>query len=459
MILRPIRPAFIALAASVTAVAAASAPATVRISNPAGSKIYVQPESLQGYQEIAAPDTVITVSDAPIYYRFVGDGGVFHPVFITPGSSTEISVNADGEVSIKGSNERENRFMRDNNYICRAPQTIRTYSDEWVDYNEKAIASLDSLIDASGFDQEFAATHKLYNRFTFLNQRLGGLTLAKTFRPGGQKIEIGPNFYNFLDTLKFTDSRILTIPKWFTVINNALEAKEIRGLIPADNDSYMISYANAIDNEKIRSHYLISLLDLTLKRNYLTDFERQLPAVRTLITDPAAAAMLPDLEKEYAKKATEAANVAAGTQMPDFLFKDVDGKEFNFSDFKGDYVLLDFWFTGCAPCRAEMPYFDEVAKAFDGHGVKFISLSVDTGEELYPAWEKMMREKPHTPEVLSVNLPDGFNSPLLGKLNIHGVPRIMLIDPEGKIVESYAKRPSDPKLRQQLQQLTKSKQL
>lgn len=141
--------------------------------------------------------------------------------------------------------------------------------------------------------------------------------------------------------------------------------------------------------------------------------------------------------------------------MPEFTFKDVDGKEYAFSDFKGDYVILDFWFTGCAPCRAEMPYFDEVAKAFDGRGVKFISLSVDTGEELYAAWEKIIREKPHTPGVLSVNLPDGFNSPLLGKLNIHGVPRIMLIDRDGKIVESYAKRPSDPKLRQQLENLTK----
>ena len=65
----------------------------------------------------------------------------------------------------------------------------------------------------------------------------------------------------------------------------------------------------------------------------------------------------------------------------------------------------------------------------------------------------MMRENPHNPNVLSVNLPDGFNSPLLGQLNIHGVPRIMLIDREGRIIDSYAKRPSDPKLSRQLKNL------
>lgn len=450
-----VRPALFVMAISLTLNVVASVPATVRISNPHGSKIYFQPESLMGYQEVSAPDTIVTIDDAPVYYRFVGSDGAFLPVFITPGSSTVINVAQDGNVSITGSNEKENRFMLDNNYICRAPQSIKTYSDEWVDYNENALSALDLLIDASGFDKEFAATHKLYNRFIFLNQRLGGLTLAKAFGPSGRKIELGNNFYNFLDTLKFTDSRILTLPKWFTVVNNALETKEIRGLIPADNDKYMSIYANAIDNEKVRSHFLVNLLELTLKRNYLTDFGRQFPDVKALITDPEALAMLPALEKEFVEKTKAAANVTAGTQMPEFSFRDVDGKEFNFSDFRGNYVLLDFWFTGCAPCRAEMPYFDEVAKAFDGQGVKFISLSLDTGEDLFPAWEKMMREKPHIPEVLSVNLPDGFTSQLLAKLNIQGVPRIMLIDPDGRIVESYAKRPSDPKLRQQLRQLTK----
>lgn len=431
----------------------AANPAKVSISNRSDEKIYFQPESSPGYTEIFAKDTVINITDSPAYYRFMAGDGAFYPVFITPGSDTEISVNENG-VDIKGSNEKENEFMRLNSYICRTPKSIKSYSDEWVAYNEAEIIRLDSLIDASGLNPEFAATHKLYNRYTFLNQRLGGVTIAKVFRPGGNKIEIGENFYNFLDTLQFSDERILVIPKWFDVIDKALETKESRALLPVSNDTYMTVYANAIDNEKVRSHFLVKLLDLTLKRNYLNDFSRQLPEIRPLITDATALAQLQSLEDEFAEKTRQAANVAAGTPMPDFIFKDVDGKEFRFSDFRGDYVIIDFWFTGCAPCRAEMPYFDQVAKAFDGKGVKFISLSVDTGEELYAEWEKMMREKPHAPGVLSVNLPDGFNSPLLKKLNIHGVPRIMLIDRDGRIVESYAKRPSDPKLRQQLESLT-----
>lgn len=432
----------------------AAGPARVTISNQSGSPIYFQPEAALNYESIAAADTVISIADSPAYYRLMTADGTFYPVFITPGSETEIKVGPDG-VSLKGGNEKENDFMRRNTYTCRAPKGVRTYSPEWVAFNDSEIARLDSLLDNSGLDSGFIGIHKLYYRYTLLNQRLGGVSTAKVFRHGGNSVEIGENFYNFLDTLKFTDERILYVPKWFDVVSKAIEMKESRGMIPVDNGSYMSIYANAIDNEKVRSHFLVNLLALTLKRNYLNDFSRQLPEIKPLITDPAAASRLPALEEEFAQKDSAAAAVAAGTAMPDFTFKDVDGREYAFSDFRGDYVIIDFWFTGCAPCRAEMPYFDQVAKDFDGKGVKFISLSVDTGDELYAEWEKMMREKPHAPGVLSVNLPGGFNSPLLGKLNIHGVPRIMLVDREGRIVESYAKRPSDPKLRQQLESLTK----
>jgi len=428
-------------------------PAVVEIKNPTGQKIYFQPESSPGYTAVEPTDTVITISDTPVYYRLVSADGTFYPVYISSGSTTGINVGENG-VEITGSNEKINRFLNENTYICRTPDSIKTYSREWLDYNAQTLNTLDSLIDASGFDKDFAATQKLYNRYTLFDQCITGLKLAKAFWQNGQEIETDENFYCFLDTLRFTDERILNIPKWFTVVNSVLETKENLGRLPVDNDSYMSIYANAIDNEKVRSHYLTELLQLTLKRNYLNDFSRQLPEVRTLITDPEALAMLPDLEKTFDEKSVADANVSAGTQMPEFQFNDVNGKKYDFSDFRGNYVLLDFWFTGCAPCRAEMPYFDEVAKTFAGKGVKFISLSVDTGDELYAAWEKMMRDKPHTPEVLSVNLPDGFNSPLMKQLNIHGVPRIMLIDPEGKIVESYAKRPSDPKLLQQLHTLT-----
>ncbi len=445
----------IALTALLTGMAVnAQDTATINISNHSGQTIYFQPESALDYSPVECPDTTITISEGEVYYRLIDHNGNFHQIFVTPGSHSLIKVEND-HVDISGSNEKENVFMNMNTFTCRAPKPIKTYSPEWANYNEREIARIDSMLDSSKLSRQFVDTHKLYCRYIFLNQRLNGIELAKAFNPGGAKIEISESYYDFLDSLRFDTPTILQIPKWFDVVNKALETKEKRRLLPVSNDNYMSVYAKAIDDETVRSHYLVNLLALTLKRNYLNDFSRQFESVKPLITDSSAVAMLPMLEKKYQDNLASSAKVATGTPMPEFTCKDVNGKEYDFSDFKGNYVILDFWFTGCAPCRAEMPYFDDVASRFAGKDVKFISLSVDTGEELYAAWEKMMKEKPHSPNVLSVNLPGGFNSPLLGKLNIRGVPRIMLIDREGKIIDSYAKRPSDPKLSQQIDTLLK----
>lgn len=130
----------------------------------------------------------------------------------------------------------------------------------------------------------------------------------------------------------------------------------------------------------------------------------------------------------------------------------LDGKE-SISDFKGKLTIIDFLSTGCIPCKAEVPYFEKLAKEMEGKDVQFLSVSLDTGDELMAEWEKVMKAKPADSRVLGLNLPGGFNSDFLPKLLIKSVPRIMLLDKEGKIIDAYAKRPSDPKLKQQIEAL------
>lgn len=452
-----ILPSIIAMAAALSACGNHEKAATVHITNSSGGKVFFQPVGEQGYRDINAADTVISVSELPAFYNFVDKDYRFHTVFLSEGSLTEISVDADGNVSVAGSNEDENRFMAENVYLCRTPDSIPQYSQEWIDYQEKELEALDSIIDASDLDSDFSALRKLSNRFVFLNQRLGGVNISKLFRSGLEndgEVVLADNFYGFLDGIEFSDPLIVNVPDWFTVVNNAMETKEKLGKLPVDNDRYISIYANEIADPKVRSHYIVSLLELTLKRGYLPDFAAQLPVVKPMVTDPGALARLEKVEKDYEDKVADSANVKAGSPMPLYPFRDIDGKEYGFDGFKGNYVLVDFWYTGCAPCRAEMPYFDRLAHEFDGKGIKFVSLSVDTGDELYAAWEKMIRGKTADPAVLDVNLPEGFKSPLLSELGIHGVPRLMLLDPNGNIVEPTAKRPSDPKLRQQLLSLT-----
>lgn len=139
--------------------------------------------------------------------------------------------------------------------------------------------------------------------------------------------------------------------------------------------------------------------------------------------------------------------------MPDFTAHTLDGRTVCMSDLKGQILILDFWFTGCVPCKAERPHFDRLARELKGRDVRFVSISLDTGVQLLSAWRKIAGTSDAESEVMDLNLDGGFKSDFVKRLNIRSVPRIMLVDRDGKIIDAYAKKPSDPKLRQQIEQL------
>jgi len=412
-------------------------------------KAYFQPENSLGYNRIESADTTFTLDiEMPCYYTIMG-GNAQKVVYIAPGSSTNIEVSDSG-ISINGDLSAENEFANANRFLCYTPDSIAAYSQEWADYQASEVERLSQMLEQSGLNREFIDTHKLYYLQTFLNQRINGLRLDNLF--GNSKNSIPENYYDFLDSLRFNNPKLLSQPKWFEIVNGALSLMESNSFLPVDNENYMKIYADRIDNNQVKSKYLIRLLELTLKSGYTNDFANQVEKIRPLII-PADTAALSALVDSCAKIREMEAPVARGKQIPEFTANTIDGKEYSISDFKGKFTVIDFWYTGCIPCKAEVPYFEKLAKEMDGKDVQFLSVSLDTGDELIAEWKKVMKSKPADSRVLGLNLPGGFNSDLLPKLQINKVPRIMLIDKEGKIIDSYAKRPSDPKLKQQIEAL------
>ncbi len=142
-----------------------------------------------------------------------------------------------------------------------------------------------------------------------------------------------------------------------------------------------------------------------------------------------------------------------GQPSPKFInYENYEGGTTSLADLKGKYVYVDVWATWCGPCIAEIPYLKEVEKQYDGKNIQFVSISVDNGrgykdqslEASKEGWRKMIAEK----ELGGIQLfsDKAWKSDFVTGYKIQGIPRFILIDPRGNVVNADAPRPSSPKL-------------
>src|SRR6185437_198628 len=73
-----------------------------------------------------------------------------------------------------------------------------------------------------------------------------------------------------------------------------------------------------------------------------------------------------------------------GKPAPGFTLTTLDGKKVSLADYKGRAVLVNFWATWCAPCKIEMPWFEELRKQYASQGFEILGLTddVDAGKDV-----------------------------------------------------------------------------
>lgn len=122
-------------------------------------------------------------------------------------------------------------------------------------------------------------------------------------------------------------------------------------------------------------------------------------------------------------------SVAVGRTAPDFELSTPDGKKVKLSDFRGKYVLLDFWASWCGPCRKENPNIVEQYNNFKEKNFTILGVSLDDNKD---AWLKAIKDDKLT--WTHVSELKRWESEVASLYKVDGIPASFILDPEGKII-------------------------
>lgn len=138
-----------------------------------------------------------------------------------------------------------------------------------------------------------------------------------------------------------------------------------------------------------------------------------------------------------------------GQPAPGFALTDTSGKLISLRDFKGQYVLIDFWASWCKPCRAQNPALVQIYNKYKTKGFTVLGVSLDSKKE---AWVKAIRDD----GLAWINISDLklWNNEAAILYSIQSVPQNYLLDKNGIII---GKNLNEQDLINQLNKITSEK--
>lgn len=145
--------------------------------------------------------------------------------------------------------------------------------------------------------------------------------------------------------------------------------------------------------------------------------------------------------KNLASEIAKLEGGSPGSMAKNFTTTDINGKQLSLIDFKGRYVLVDFWASWCVPCRKGNPHLKDLYATYNPRGLEIIGISDDDRDN--DAWRKAVAkdELPwrHVLRGMKYDPAKGYDrtNDISDLFGVHSLPTQILIDPGGKIIGRY----------------------
>lgn len=378
-------------------------------------------------------------------YAHVVYGEAFKDIFLQKGERATVRFDArrfgDG-VQVEGRNPGAAEYLQ--SVTMAEPPSFELPWPEFKAGLDKRVEEGERLMAARGLDGKcpyFAAIERERLRYLYAQSMIVYPIHRQMEDPSYLP---GPEYYDAIRELVVERRDLADVEPYRVFMNFGIAAllRERGGEAPGLYERTLASMRYVAENftdEKVKQTLLrVMAMEYVFFKGVRNT--RELRAlVDNYITDER---MLREVHEEFARRDPK----AVGRRSPDFAAEDAAGAIRSLDDFQGKYLYIDLWATWCGPCRAELPHLKALAQKFAGRNIVFLGLSVDKDRA---AWEEALRsgELPGTQLLL------GPGSDFQQDYEVEGIPRFILLDPEGRIVDPNMLRPSSGEIERVLGEL------
>lgn len=231
------------------------------------------------------------------------------------------------------------------------------------------------------------------------------------------------------------ESKVYRLDSLEEVVDPALQQEEYSDFI-----SMFKAYFAAIDQkvtpkewaQRMKADVMTGIFD-----NFSTSDEHELYQLYLEQEQPDS--LRQKVKSHYEAMLAKYGHLFPGKPAPNLIFTDREGKALSLQSFRGKVLLVDIWGTWCAPCIAEMPNLAALQKKYaDRKDVMIMSIACDKKAE---KWKAYLAKHPTTWHQYLISA-EG-NDVLDKAYFCEGIPRFIIIDRQGNIVNADAMRPSE----------------
>lgn len=196
-------------------------------------------------------------------------------------------------------------------------------------------------------------------------------------------------------------------------------AKEGYGRSSIESTAYINFLGEVYADRNAVLAFLSQIKDENIKNRIINNFEKNKPNYVPFVTYKK--------NVSYAKEQKE--RLSKGKPAPEFSLPTADGKRLiSIKDYRGKYLLIDFWASWCGPCRKAIPHVRKVYEKFNEKGLEVLAVSIDKDDK---AWRKAMEEENM---VWDQVLAPSSGKEVMKSYQFNGIPHMVLIDQKGNII-------------------------